>query len=260
MFQVSNLLDNKNVDIKDAKGPFQVAEYQRDLSVTPGEATEAYFAAQMNIHRRQLVCDVSQGDIVIQTGAMQWFVGDVQSTTGIKGAGDFLSKTIKGRVTGESAIKPQYTGNGWLVLEPTYKHIILLDVGEWGNDGVAIEDGMFMAAEARLKQTVVGRSNVSSAVAGGEGLFNLCLKGNGVVALESHVPMEELIEVTLNNDTLKVDGNFALAWSAGLQFTVERSSKTLVGSAVTEEGLVNTFRGTGKILLAPVLSSNSMIK
>ncbi len=260
MFQVSNLLDNDNVLIKEAKGPFRVVEYQRDLSVTPNIATEAYFAAQMNIHRRQLVCDVSQGDIVIQSGAMQWFVGDVQATTGLKGAGDFLSKTIKGRVTGESAIKPQYTGDGWLVLEPTYKHIILLDVSEWGPQGVAIEDGMFMAAEARVKQTVVARSSISSAVAGGEGLFNLGLQGNGVVALESHVPMEELIEVTLNNDTLKVDGDFALAWSAGLQFTVERSSRTLVGSAVTDEGLVNTFRGTGKILLAPVLSSNSMIK
>ena len=37
-----------------------------------------------------------------------------------------------------------------------------------------------------------------------------------------------------------------------LDFTVERSGKTLVGSAASGEGLVNVYRGTGKVLLAPV--------
>ena len=37
-----------------------------------------------------------------------------------------------------------------------------------------------------------------------------------------------------------------------LDFTVERSGKTLVGSAASGEGLVNVYRGTGRVLLAPV--------
>ena len=45
----------------------------------------------------------------------------------------------------------------------------------------------------------------------------------------------------------------AVAWSNTLQFTVERSGKTLLGSAASGEGLVNVYRGTGKVLLAPVL-------
>ena len=44
----------------------------------------------------------------------------------------------------------------------------------------------------------------------------------------------------------------AIAWSGSLEFTVERSGKTLVGSAASGEGLVNVYRGTGKVLLAPV--------
>ena len=60
------------------------------------------------------------------------------------------------------------------------------------------------------------------------------------------------MEVTLQNDTLKIDGNFALAWSGSLRFTVERSGKSLVGSAASGEGLVNTYSGTGKVLMAPV--------
>ena len=97
------------------------------------------------------------------------------------------------------------------------------------------------------------RSNISSAVAGGEGLFNLGISGEGVVCLESRCPREALIEVTLNNDVLKVDGNFAIAWSGSLEFTVERSGKTLIGSAASGEGLVNVYRGTGKVLMAPIL-------
>ena len=68
------------------------------------------------------------------------------------------------------------------------------------------------------------------------------------------MPRSELIEIKLQNDVLKVDGNFAIAWSRSLKFTVERSGKTLIGSAASGEGLVNVYRGTGKVLLAPVNS------
>ena len=96
------------------------------------------------------------------------------------------------------------------------------------------------------------RSNLSSALFGNEGLFNLKLSGNGVAALESFVPRNELVEITLDNDVLKVDGNFAIAWSGTLNFTVEKSAKSLIGSGLSGEGLVNVYRGTGKVLLAPV--------
>ena len=114
-----------------------------------------------------------------------------------------------------------------------------------------MDDGLFLACDSRLKHKAVMRSSFSSAVAGGEGLFNLSLNGNGIVCLESASPKEELIEITLNNDVLKIDGNYAVAWSAGLAFTVERSGKSLIGSAASGEGLVNVYRGTGKVLMMP---------
>ena len=117
---------------------------------------------------------------------------------------------------------------------------------------MVLDDGMFLACESRVNQSIVARSNISSAVFGGEGLFNLKLEGAGIAALESCVPKSELIEITLTNDVLKVDGNFAVAWSGTLEFTVEKSSKTLIGSGISGEGLVNVYRGTGKVLLAPV--------
>jgi len=251
MFAIKNFVDNDDVRVLGSMGPFTVVEYLKDLSVTPSTAMTAYYCNEMNVRKRQVICDLSKANITLQAGAMQWMAGNVNATTGLKGVGDFFGKAVRGKVTGESAVKPEYTGNGVLVLEPTYRHILLIDLADW-NGSIVLDDGLFLACDSKLKQKVVMRSNLSSAVAGGEGLFNLGVVGNGVLCLESPSPKEELIEVTLQDDVLKVDGNMAIAWSGTLDFTVERSGKTLLGSAASGEGLVNVYRGTGKVLLAPV--------
>lgn len=253
MYQISNFMDNDDVKTIDSLGPFTVVEYQRDLSVTPDNAAMAYYSNAMNVRKRQVLCDLSKAQITLQAGAMQWTVGNVNATTGIKGVGDLFGKALRGGVTGESAIKPEYTGNGLLVLEPTYKHILLVDLADW-NGSIVLDDGLFLACDSRLKHKAVMRSNVSSAVAGNEGLFNLGIQGNGVVCLESACPKEELVTISLQDDVLKIDGNMAIAWSGSLDFTVERSGKSLIGSAASGEGLVNVYRGTGKVLMAPARS------
>ena len=252
MFHISNFTSNDDIQILSNLGPFTVIEYLRDLSVTPSDAQTAYFCNAMNVRKRQVICDTSKANVTVQAGSMQWMVGNVHATTGVKGVGDFFGKAVRGKVTGESAIKPEYTGDGILVLEPTYKHLLLVDLADW-NGSIVLDDGLFLACDSKLKHKAVMRSNFSSAIAGNEGLFNLGLVGNGVVCLESPCPKEELVEITLQDDVLKIDGNMAIAWSGSLDFTVERSGKTLIGSAASGEGLVNVYRGTGKVLLAPVL-------
>ena len=251
MFRINNFTNNDDIRIVDTCGAFTVVEYLRDLSVLPEQAQMAYFCNEMNVRRRQVLCDLSKANVTLQSGAMQWSVGNVNATTGVKGVGDLFNKALRGSVTGESAIKPEYTGDGYLVTEPTFRHILLLNLDDWGGS-VVLDDGLFLACEATLQHKAVMRSNISSAVAGGEGLFNLGITGKGVLCLESPSPKEELIEIELSNDTLKVDGNMAIAWSGSLEFTVERSGKTLIGSAASGEGLVNVYRGTGRVLLAPV--------
>ncbi len=252
MYTVKNFTDNDDIKVLDSLGAFTVVEYQRDLSVSPDDAQLAYFCNEMNVRKRQVICDVSKASITTQAGAMQWMVGDVNATTGVKGVGDLFGKALRGSVTGESAIKPEYTGRGMLVLEPTYRHILLLDVAAW-DGSIVLDDGLFLACESTLRHKAVARSNLSSAALGNEGLFNLGIQGSGVLCLESACPKEELVEVTLQDDVLKIDGNMAIAWSGSLRFTVERSGKSLIGSAASGEGLVNVYRGTGKVLLAPVL-------
>ena len=254
-------LQNENRKYAKSIGNFHVLEYVQDASVSPMNAMNEYFMSKMNVRRRQVVIDIDKDhSAVIQAGAMQWMGGNVRATSGVKGIGDFLGKAIKGAVTKETAVKPEYVGEGCLVLEPTYKYIILADIGKWGSSGMTIEDGMFLACDANVKSKVVARKNLSSAVLGNEGLFNLSLQGNGVAALESNVPEDELIEVILENDELKIDGNLAVCWSSNLEFTVERSTKTLVGSAVSGEGLVNVYRGTGRVLMCPVAPTTSLFE
>ena len=252
-------LENNNRKIISSINNSHVLEYVQHASVSPMNAIDESFMSKMNVRRRQVVIDISRDhSAVIQAGAMQWMGGNVQATSGVKGLGDLFGKAIKGAVTKETAVKPEYVGEGFLVLEPTYKYIILQDVSKWGNVGMTIEDGMFLACDANVKRNIVARKTLSSAVLGGEGLFNMSLQGNGAVALESNVPEDELIEIELENDELKIDGNLAVCWSSNLDFTVERTTKTLVGSAVSGEGLVNVYRGTGRVLMSPVAPTDSL--
>lgn len=244
--------ENDNIIVLDEKGPFKVIEYEKDLSVTPAEAISKYFSSQMNVRPRQLVVDLSKTvGIYLQAGAMQWMSGDNKLSSGITGIGDFGKKYLKSKVTGETTVKPEYSGNGYLVTEQTYKHLILLDLDDWDNN-LMIDDGLFLAAEKSVELLVKRRTNLSSAAAAAEGLFNSVLSGKGFICLESKIPFKELIIIELNNDTVSIDGPMAIAWTSTLNLTVERSAKTFVGSAVSGEGFVNVYRGTGKILMAPL--------
>ena len=239
---IKNLENNARKYVS-SLGNFHVLEYQSDASVAPENARNEYFMSKMGVRRRQIVIELNgKESAIIQAGSMQWMAGHVKATTGIKGVGDFVGKMVKGAITKET----------------TYKYLILVDVGSWGEKGMTIEDGIFYACSGTVKNKLTARKTISSTVLGKEGFFNLSLVGEGVAALESNVPYEEVIEVELDNDELKIDGNLAVCWSSGLEFTVERSTKTLVGSAVSGEGLVNVYRGTGKVLMSPVAPTASL--
>ena len=248
----NNLLENStNRKVILEKGKYQVLEYEQDMSVNKETAMSEYFASKMNVRKRQVLCNLENNGVVLQAGAMQVMFGNIDVKTNVSGVGDFFKKALSSSVTGESAIKPKYQGTGQILLEPSYKYILIEDLKDW-NGSMTIDDGLFLGCDDTVNIKTVARRNLSSAVLGGEGLFNTSLTGTGVVVLESKVPYEELVVVELNNDTVKIDGNMAIAWSSNLSFTVEKTTKTLIGSAASGEGFVNVFRGTGKVLIALV--------
>ncbi|GGJ02908.1 AIM24 family protein [Paenibacillus hunanensis] len=251
-FRINNLTDNSNTVIREKLGGFTVLEYIKDLSCTSVmDATAQYYMSQSNMRRKQLMIELNNSEIMMKAGAMQYTIGRMEMTTGINGLGGLVSGMFKSAASGTGTVKPHYRGTGMIMLEPTYNYIWLIDVD---NDEVVIEDGLFLACDTSLNIGVTARSNFSSAALGGEGLFNMTAKGKGVLALEAPVPAEETVVVELENDELKVDGNFAMMWSNTLKFTVEKSGKTKIGSAASGEGLVNVYRGTGTVWLSPLAS------
>lgn len=234
------------------KGRYSVLEYIKDISTSRESAEQAFFASEMNLRKRQLVVELTEGTgICVQGSSMQMMLGNISVKTDVKGAGDLVKKIFKSTVTGETVIKPLYCGRGQVVLEPTYKYILLEDLTEW-KSGMVIEDRMFLACDETIDLRINARSTASSLILGNEGIFNTVLQGEGIAALESPVPLEEIVVVDLVDDVIRIDGNMALAWSGGLEFTVEKATPTLVGSLASGEGFVNVYRGTGRVMVAPV--------
>ena len=249
--------ENDNIIVLDEKGPFKVIEYEKYLSVTPEEAISKYFSSKMNVRPRQLIVDLSKTTgIYLQAGEMQWMSGANKLSADVNGIEDMGKKFLKSKLTKETLAKPEYSGDGFVVTEQTYKHLILLNLNEWDNS-ITIDDNFFLAAEKSVGLSVERRSDLSSAIAA-TNLFYTTLHGDGYVCLESNIPMEELIVIEITNDTVTIDGPLAIAWTSGLQFKGERSGKSFVDSALSES-LVNVFRGTGKILMAPVPHKFSVV-
>jgi uncharacterized protein (AIM24 family) len=59
------------------------------------------------------------------------------------------------------------------------------------------------------------------------------------------------MRIDLKDETLQVDGNFALMRTGRIEFSVEKSTKGIIGTLTSGEGLLQTFRGTGSVWLAP---------
>lgn len=229
----------------------EVLEYEKLLGISnPSMAQQVYFMEKQNIRVRQIALYLNNEKVTIEKGAMSYFQGNIQMISGVT-VGNALGRMVRGAITGEQMAQPEYTGTGLLVLEPSYKHFLVLELAD--RETIIIDDGMFYCAQGSVSVRAAAQRNLSSAIAGGESLFQQELTGPGIVILESVVPMAEIDIIDLENDMLKVDGNFAVLRSGTLDFTVERSAKTLVGSAVSGEGLVNVYRGTGQVWLAPTL-------
>ncbi len=227
---------------------FEVIQYDR-LSGGPhlSIAEHLYYAHQLGARLKQVRMILNHGAVQIEAGALQFLRGNIQMESKIGGVSGLFKKMVSSKVTGEEMFKPVYQGTGELYLEPSFSNYLLVELQ---NEEMVCDDGMFFACDSGV-QVGVYRNKGLSAVLGGEGMFQIRLAGNGICVLESPVPMEEIQVVYLQNDTLQVDGNFALLRKGNIEFTVERSSKSLVGSLTGGEGLLQTFRGTGEVWLAP---------
>ena len=79
MFSINNLFNNANMQCINQLGQYRVFEHQKDLSVSPYNAETAYFSAEMNVRRRQVLVELNNTSCKLQAGAMQWMGGQVDT-------------------------------------------------------------------------------------------------------------------------------------------------------------------------------------
>lgn len=228
---------------------FQVLEYDNlEGSKDINTAIQLNFLREGGVRLRQPRLLLDNSSVRIESGALSFMKGDIEikaKTGGVIGLG---KKIFSSKVTGESMIKPVYQGSGEIFLEPTFGHFALIELED---EEIIIDEGMFYACEEDVDIEIELVKSKSAMLLGNEGLIQTKLVGTGIVLLEIPVPETEIFRCKMYKDTLKVDGNFAILRSGNIEFTVEKSTKGIMGSSMSGEGFLNVYRGTGEVWLIP---------
>ena len=208
-------------------------------------------AQHSGVRLKQVRITLQNSEVILEAGALHFQKGEITIESKVGGAGGLFKKFMKKKLTDEAAFKPTYKGSGEVYLEPSLGHYILLSLED---EEIVTDKGMFLACQSSVQVGAAKQQGLATGLLGGEGMFQTKLSGRGVCVLQSPVPLQEIIKIPLDNDTLQVDGNFALLRKGDVEFTVKGAAKSLVGSMTSGEGLLQTFYGTGEVWLAPTQS------
>ncbi|MGG7059416.1 AIM24 family protein [Clostridium nigeriense] len=231
---------------------FQVLEYDdlqgaKDLNT----AMQINLMKNSSIRLKQIRIILDDSAVKIEAGTLSYMKGNIDIVNKAGGLIGLGKKFFSSKVTGESMYKPILRGTGEVFLESSFGHFTLIELED---EEIIIDDGLFYACEEEVEVEPIIQKNISSMLFGNEGLYQTRLKGSGIVVLEIPVPEKEILRCKIFRDVLKVDGNFAILRSGNIEFTVEKSGTTLIGTALNGEGLLNVYKGTGEVWLAPTSS------
>lgn len=236
----------------ECESKFQILEYENLDGATDVETAFGLNIIRQNgMKLKQIRIILNDSSVKLEPGSLSYMKGNIEIRNKSGGLIGFGKKIISSKLTGETAFKPNYSGTGEIFLEPSFGHFALIELED---DEIIVSDNMFYACEEGIDVNATMQKNISSAFLGNEGLYQTRIEGNGIVVLKVPVPESEIFKCILINDTLKVDGNFAILRTGNIEFSVEKSSKSLVGTALSGEGMVNVYRGTGQVWLIPTQS------
>jgi uncharacterized protein (AIM24 family) len=193
----------------------------------PGKAPTTRFEVVVSDFHRMPKITLDDDAVVLEAGALHYMLGSIA----VEAPGP-----SEGGPTDKKAERPVYRGTGTIFLEPTFGECTVLDLAgdEW-----ILDRGAFLACDTTISVDVF----TSKAWAGTR------VSGHGKVLVHSPGPLER---IELKGETLVVDGSFAVARTAAVDFSVEQATGKLFGAWASGEGLLRTFRGNGTVLIAPV--------
>jgi uncharacterized protein (AIM24 family) len=190
---------------------------------------------------RLLKVELSETSVMARNGSMVAYQGDVRFEH--KGGG--LGRLLKKAATGEQLRLMQASGSGELFLanQAMLVHLLRLD-----GDSLTVNGANILAFQAGIDWDVTRVKGGTAGMLAG-GLFNIHLRGTGLVALVSD---GEPVRLNVSEAPTFGDPQAAIAWSGGVQtnLNTDVQARTLIGLGSGESFQLG-FSGQGWVLVQP---------
>jgi uncharacterized protein (AIM24 family) len=190
---------------------------------------------------RLLKVELSATSVMARSGAMVAYQGDVRFEH--KGGG--LSRFLKKAATGESLRLMEASGSGEVFLA---SHAMLVHVLRLRDDSLTVNGENILAFETGIDWDVTKVKGGAAGMLAG-GLFNIQLRGSGLVALVSD---GEPLRLDVSEAPTFADPQAAIAWSGGVTTNLKSDvqAKSLIGMGSGESFQLG-FSGQGWVLIQP---------
>lgn len=248
MYKIYNLKSNENVEVSAQAGPFTVLEFQDGAKpqISQGNSAMMNLLIENMFHneKRQLIAQMVDNEMIIGEDRLSWMVGECAINPEESSR---FNLQILGKNENSSSGLLRIKGNGTIALQAIDDYLMLVNMRDWP-EGVVCELGMFEACEGNIKVASELATHIPSMQNPQKSLRFISLAGNGVMAMRLPCLSSALVLVEVEKDELRIEGEHAIAWSKTLEFSIREEQADLPENAKR----IQTFKGTGKILLSPV--------
>jgi uncharacterized protein (AIM24 family) len=188
---------------------------------------------------RQVCIQIEDETVRAAHGAMSNKSGRIEFTPRLPQFGH----VFRSMFTGESRIRPYYSGTGTIQLQPSMRgyHAMMVNEGqEW-----ILEPGVYWASEGSV-ELGLHRERFWAGLWAGDGLFawKTSMEGQGQVVINAPGPVEE-VEV---DGALDVQGKLVLGRTSGLKFHSVRSAR-FPRNFISGQTRLRRFEGKGRALV-----------
>jgi uncharacterized protein (AIM24 family) len=190
---------------------------------------------------RLIKIELSETSVMAKNGSMVAYQGDVHFEH--KGGG--LGRLLKKAATGEQLRLMEASGTGELFLA---NQAMLVHVLSLQDDSVTVNGENILAFQTGIDWDVTRVKGGTAGVLAG-GLFNIHLRGTGLVALVSD---GEPVKLDVSEAPTFADPQAAIAWSGGVQTNLRTDvqAKSLIGLGSGESFQLG-LTGQGWVLVQP---------
>lgn len=193
--------------------------------------------------------------VIAEAGAMTYLEDGISFESklgdGTEPAGGFFQKLFgagKRMIAGESLFLTHFrntgTGKRRVAFAAPYPgKILALDLAKYGGELLCQKDG-FLAAALGTKLSIALTQKLGAGFFGGEGFILQRLNGDGMAFVHAG---GTVVKKELNNSRLRIDTGCVVAFTAGIDFDIERAGN-LRSMLFGGEGLfLATLQGTGTV-------------